>query len=377
MVGSDTLLFPDTGVDFLNALKTSILYSRQTYSYTNVISPYGRDSEEAAQMDALMEQAKTLQFRHGPKRRFLEYATFVSEHNDDLKMLYSEGVLKYPGVEGHAAFQKVAPANWERMREVAERLVNNSDDPAVAPIFQAYECHIPCLMDFLGPEAGILSDPEWMPHWLFTLYLASLSILAERIGVGLMSWSLPFQNAVWAARKLLLTDDASVLRIGERRSLEARLGTAALARYLPAADDLPFEEILEIRQRYAAELEGFRTGIRELVTQIDPTKPPADVDLALHDLVTSKIDPAIRNLQSALYSARLDVLKKVGQSWNSLAQATVPFVLSFAAGAPLSVSGIVALLGPIAGAAIEAEVERRKLLHASQWSILLKLQNSR
>jgi len=375
MLGSDILLFPDTGDEFIRALKTSVLYSRRTFAYTNVLSPYVSGSQEVILMHSLMKRAQEMEMGPGPKRRFVEYAAFVATHNSDLVMLQKEGVLEYPGDRASEALQKLAPSDLERVREIAERLMN-STDPMVSPILKAYECQVPTLMDFIGAEIGAWSDPEWMRYWFFTLYLASLSVIAERMGIALISWSSPFQDAVWAARTLLLTGEESGLSAVGRRAAEARLGTIALERYLPISEDLPFQEILEIRQKRDAELEAFRIGIRELATQIDPTHPPENVELAIHDIVASKIDPAVRNLQAAVYSSRLDVIKKLGQSWNSLATATVPFVLSFAAGAPLSVSAAIALLGPIASSLIEAEVDRRKLLHASQWSILLTLKNS-
>lgn len=91
----------------------------------------------------------------------------------------------------------------------------------------------------------------------------------------------------------------------------------------------------------------------------------------------------MRDLNTALYSSRMDSFTKVtkfGKSWKSVATGVVPAVLSFAAGAPLDVSTILATggvvgssLGVIGNSLLEGIVERKKLRRASQWSILLRL----
>ena len=45
--------------------------------------------------------------------------------------------------------------------------------------------------------------------------------------------------------------------------------------------------------------------------------------------------------------------------------------------APRDVSAVVGLLGAIGQAFFDAEIEKRKLLHASQWSALIRLDTLR
>jgi hypothetical protein len=138
-------------------------------------------------------------------------------------------------------------------------------------------------------------------------------------------------------------------------------------------DDLPTEEILEIRRKRRPELERLQSSLAELATKVDPTGPHATIDLQIHDLVAGKVDPAVRDLDSALYSARMEALKKIGQSMESLAGAVIPLVMSVAVGAHTDVKGPASVLGGILGPLIGGEIERHRILNASQWSILLRL----
>jgi hypothetical protein len=218
-------------------------------------------------------------------------------------------------------------------------------------------------------------DPDRLRLVLFGAEMSLLLANAEQLGVGLSTWSEDFQEAAWAVRKILLRRARAPVNVLDRRGVETRLGQVILETYLPTVEDLPLEEILEIRRRRSPELAAFRSGVREIAAQIDPAKPPKDLGLALHDIMSIKVDPAIRNLKAAMYSARLDALKKLGQSWESLAKITVPAALAFAAGAHLDVAALAGVAGAISSTLIDGVVERKKLLHGSQWGVLVKLQD--
>ena len=210
---------------------------------------------------------------------------------------------------------------------------------------------------------------------LFALYLAAISWQSERSGIAVLCVSKLHQQAVWAARDLFgLADDGNV--IAERRLIQAKVGDTVIQRYLPDVDSMHFEDILELRTKCNDELTAFRIGLSEIAAQVDTTQPIERQRLQIEDVISTKVDPAVRNLEVALWSARADILKKVTPSWDSLARATVPFVISVAVGAPMNIQAALAAIGgfvAIAGPFIESEVDRRKLLHASQWTILLKL----
>jgi hypothetical protein len=131
------------------------------------------------------------------------------------------------------------------------------------------------------------------------------------------------------------------------------------------------------RTKALYELEAFRIGIAEVVAQIDPTLPPDRLALAMHDLISIKIEPSVQALKASLYSCRLEALRKIGRSSSSAAAATFPAVIAFAAGAPLDASLILSFLGAAAGAALDATIESRKLAYASQWSLLLRLRKTK
>jgi hypothetical protein len=155
------------------------------------------------------------------------------------------------------------------------------------------------------------------------------------------------------------------------------LAQAVLVRYVPEVDSLEFEEVLELRVRCRAELESFRGGLMEIAVQVDLTKSIEDQRLQIEDMISSKIDPALRTLEASLRSARLDILKKLSPSWDALAKAAIPFTVSAAVGASLNLQaalGVAGAISIIAAPFVEAAVERKKLLNASQWSILLELQ---
>jgi hypothetical protein len=134
-----------------------------------------------------------------------------------------------------------------------------------------------------------------------------------------------------------------------------------------------------LRHRRQSELDQFRVGLGKLATQVDLTVPSGHIELQIADLVSSQIDPAVHDLEAALSASRRDVVKKLGDSPKYVA-ATIPFVISVAAGAPMDVQAALACIGSFAalvGPWLSAQVERSNLLHASQWSILLRLKKHR
>ena len=88
MIGSDTLLFPDTGPDFLRALRTAVLYSKQVHVLT---MPDIRMAEVMTK--AFDDSGKGSVDRHTVPKRLSEYFTFVLESHKDLSLLKNAGVL--------------------------------------------------------------------------------------------------------------------------------------------------------------------------------------------------------------------------------------------------------------------------------------------
>ncbi len=200
--------------------------------------------------------------------------------------------------------------------------------------------------------------------------LAGLASVCAKSGIAPLFASPIFQKAFWAAQQIFSPlEESDLPSVGQRAAIQAQLAHAVLERHLPAVDALPIATILEVRRKRFPEIERFRTGLAELATQVDLSR---DVQAQVSDLVSSKIDPALLDLQAALHSARMDALR-IGQSWQAIAGATVPMMVSHAAGASVGVNAYVGAVGAILGPLLGAAIDRNKLTHANKWSILLRL----
>jgi len=82
LLGFDTLIFPDTGREFIGALKTAVLYSDHVYVNTR-ISPLPEE--------AIRAFAKATGI---PPTRANSYFEFVAEHAQSFSALESAGVLE-------------------------------------------------------------------------------------------------------------------------------------------------------------------------------------------------------------------------------------------------------------------------------------------
>jgi hypothetical protein len=201
-------------------------------------------------------------------------------------------------------------------------------------------------------------------------YLFALIGMAENRELMLTSWSPVFRGLVWDLQRLI-GSDGSVPRL----TSEARLAQVVFERRLPRIDDLPIEEVLKIREKRRSELDGFRTGLSELAVNIDTAQTHDVVERQIADLVSTRIDPAVRELRAAIAASRLDSLKRVfRRSWTVMAaKATLPAILAYLGTGRIEVGAAVAALGSVILPFAEASLEKRKLLTQSPWSLLLKL----
>jgi hypothetical protein len=399
MLSSDVILFPDSGPEFLRTLKTAVLYADRVHTCRFEL-PISLEQlrELATKIDqGLQLQGVVPELVSSQVRRSLAFLQFILETEEQIALLAATGILprpRWPVVLEAVRKPSQSPSPFQYdMPTIFARLTDDRDKVTIALKRGLLE-YPPGILDLLpmvlvllhaqriiGDEyvVGIafFSEP---PGRLFVLavVLASLSISAETFGSVLLSDSPVFQAAIWAARDLLNvcpTGDA----VADRKAITTRMGKVAVERNLPRADDLQLEQLLEIRTKYRPELEAFRSALAELATQIDPAQPLDKINLQIQDLVTTKVDPEIHTLRSALRIARINALKKMGPSLVSLAKRTVTATIAVAAGAPLDIVAAATLmssLGPIGSMAtqvFEGEVERKKLRCASQWSVLLRL----
>jgi hypothetical protein len=207
---------------------------------------------------------------------------------------------------------------------------------------------------------------------MFLKYLLGLIELAEANALTLTSWSPVFRNLIWDLQKAFGTETSA-----GRAHAAARICQVVFERRLPRADDLPLEEVLRIRERRHDELEAFRIAVAELTVKIDGTQTHDRLERQISDLVSTRIDPAVRKLRAAVAVSRLDAIKRVfRRSWTAIAaRATLPAVLAYFGSGRIEVStaAAVAGLGSLILPVAQAEIDRRKLLTSSPWSLLLRL----
>ena len=394
MIAPPTLLFPDTGEDFIRALRAAVLYSEQVNLYT-ITDPRLAEPILLGYDEAVRQLGNGV-FRateHPRMRRVLEYCRFIKDNQATFTLLTEAGVLQSRELltdSGKKAFD-VATASHKKAQLKLNNLLQNKDDKQISGLFTSLQTasislpplstDVACILNCL--IAGNTDMPEfWETETEIdrlastAIYLMYIAVNAEALGTLCSTWQPSLRNALWALRNFVSTEEVKD-HVHTRNKITDVVARTVLERSLPRADDLPFEELLHMRERRGAELEAFRIGIAEVVAQIDPTLPPDRLALAMHDLISIKIEPSVQALKASLYSCRLEALRKIGRSSSSAAAATFPAVIAFAAGAPLDASLILSFLGAAAGAALDATIESRKLAYASQWSLLLRLRKTK
>jgi hypothetical protein len=393
MIGADVLVFPESGPEFLRALKMAVLYADRAHALT-LEFPFPGMAK--ALSDALPATAAN--------KKLLQHLRFLDGAHETLALLVRERVLVLPGEilqESLSSFAReltVSPQTallTEEHFEGGDRLKRFGRCCPLNFIEWLYQLSLWTFGLAAGLKRLNIATPfdapdvvehahkfnalvDAVPEWARPLaYLTMLMVVAEHRGIVPVSWSPVFSDSLRAVR-LAFSECLPGDVLSTRHTVQARLAQVVLARHLPAVDDLPFEEVLEIRRQRHAELEAFRAAIRTLSASVDPTEPSDTLALDLDDIVATQVDPALRDLQNAMYSNRLEALKTISKSWESLAKALVPFSVAHAASAPLDIQAVAAVVGGLAamGPLIAAEIERHRLVHCSQWSLIFHLRKA-
>ncbi|PWT99843.1 MAG: hypothetical protein C5B51_26390 [Terriglobia bacterium] len=407
MIGSEVLLFPETGPRFMRALKSAALYSNRVHALT--VRPFLKAElmgDFARRLDADCRPTDTPEMVN-LHRRTAAYLYFLRDNFDDLLSLADEHILVLPewgniftrwnaaalnrGGQADSAFQPITarfqgvhcgPAKetlirfldiWPPTIYDASGLILMSQCGWVPPSSIDSNRPLPDVQSYISWSSTLFGSKSEYALLPFYLYLLGIILYSEFLGAPMLSVSPAYIAAIRLASEIAGFSTNQSALTGSRGPAYAELGQAIVERYLPVVDDLPCAEILEIRRKSHPELEALRSGMAEMVAQLDFAVTPEIHRIQVQDLVAARIDPAVRDLQSKIYSARMDALKRIGQSWDSFAKMMVPFALSYAAGAPLNISAALSAIGPFLSGVIEYQSEKRKLLHASQWAILLKL----
>ena len=370
MLGRDVLVFPDTGEDFVRTLRTAALCAGRVHCLT-FVAPRDKARRLGSILEEVRRRAGELAgHKEHALSRFQDYAAFLRD-NPDLWAAKEAGVLQPLQESTIDAFLDSVKNGMTSFAEssVCERRWS----PMARKLARAaYKCP-PSLFDLemlTLPEHSVL-DFDLVLQALFLKYLLGLIVLAETKALTLTSWSPEFRNVIWDCRRLI--GDSEFSPQG-RSAYEARIAQVVFERRLSRVDDLPLEEVLRIRERRQEELEAFRIGVAVLAAKVDTTQSRELIDRQISDLVSTHIDPAVRKLRAAVAASRLDSLKRVfRRSWTAIAaKATLPAILAYSVGKSIEFSAVVAALGAVALPFAEAEIDRRKLLSASEWSLLLR-----
>jgi hypothetical protein len=218
----------------------------------------------------------------------------------------------------------------------------------------------------------------------FQGYLAFLAGMAQQQHAILGTWSLDFQHQLMMAVDELSQGGPIAAKPSwdkedtrpRRQATEVALANSVLEQFLPAVDDLSFHDILELRNSCKSEIKGFQVSIQKLATTIELAGSPAEQASELRDRISADVEPAVRDLEAKLLSARWGLLKGLPTKLGLATVATMA-VRFFASGVP---SDIVTLLtaavttgAAAASAAVDVKLQRNELLREHQWSMVFRL----
>ena len=423
-----TLIIPDTGPDFLQAIRLASLYSDQVHVFTLT----NRDLATQLQMilrlteldiaSAIINEVLGLKKQVEADRDVSrvtetmdsitpedEYLQFCIDHSDDLTMLKEENILRSITDDVFSRFMKDRGASLtSNLKEVtkildtAKNTIQESDPKKslrqVKDMFAEFEEPPPCVSSLMelvfhlaiefGHERGSISedlgdllsnDDEVIPLTAFAAYLLTASYISICSNLTTMTWDRRYEGAMFRCHEVIRRGMPNINHeLARRATISHQLGKLVLEEEVPNVSDLPFDEILDIRRRRGPELEAFRAGLRQLAADIDPTLSPKSMQLAVDEKIATVVKPAVRALKIGVSELQLDAYKRLFPSAREIEAAVIPAVLSLSMN-PVPES--TAMLGTVAVAARKLyefifgqAVDKKKLLEASPWSILYRIQ---
>jgi hypothetical protein len=394
MIGTDVFLVPDTGDSFLCCLKTAVMFSER-------VCCIGALAPEV--VNHAVENGRQL----GPQSR--QFLDACAQHESDFALLRREGII--PGADDSPKVE-VPYVNSDSFLEgmiirsifhdkVIHKLVRSNKLPADALelcgrnaamrtcppscwhlLQETYSKH------FQGTkEMRDLLKPEVFDRLMFDIYLKTLVDIADHFGAVIMSYSRSFEDSIRKIRNVpsMFAENASeadVKAISEQARLQwaaNKLAHTLLSRDLPRVHDLPMEEVLELRRKHRDQIAAFRIGLGEVAAQIDETRAPEQDWVQINRLILAHVDPALADLRAAIKNSRIDALKRLGQSWQTLAAASIGAAVTYTmtGGTQIALTGLAGVLTPMIGAFVSGHLEKRKLMNASRWSLLISIDEGR
>src|SRR5579863_5917426 len=95
-------------------------------------------------------------------------------------------------------------------------------------------------------------------------------------------------------------------------------------------------------------------------------------------LIRSKVDPAVADLKAGIRNSKLDMLKNLYGPKETAAAATVSVGVSYVTHGTTPgnvLASLIAVLFPALSALASGRLERRRLMGASRWSLLIDVEN--
>lgn len=167
--------------------------------------------------------------------------------------------------------------------------------------------------------------------------------------------------------------------IARREAIKNRLGDLVLTSTIPDVSELPIENILELRDRRAAELEWFRVSLRKLAAGISPELEGEELIRAMLNAIDVEVQPALHELQASLDVTDSSAMRKLFTVKPEHIAGLISFSISSALGLPLDASAGLAGAGIAASKLFgftEKELTKKEKLRSSPWSVLFHLQHA-
>lgn len=168
--------------------------------------------------------------------------------------------------------------------------------------------------------------------------------------------------------------------IRQRADITNQLGELVLTEMVPNVSELPLDAILDIREKRRSEIMAFQDGLAQVAADIDCTLGQEALEFALDTRLKQVFKPALRDLNRAVDETRVEGYRKLLEPDKEMALTFVPMTISLSMGAPVAVTaanGAFPLLAKLYEFTVGKIVDRNKLIKASPWSILFRLQQKK
>lgn len=221
--------------------------------------------------------------------------------------------------------------------------------------------------------------PDWLPPIVSFPELYSFMTLVSII--ALYEQKCPYVCDSFILNRMIshvfmkgLPDIPTIIleKVNELGFKESFLALEILKTHLPRLAFSHIDDVLEARTKMADELQGFRTEVAALSTEIKSNPFDKDFPREVESIIAGKVNPTINALRRKLETASDKLLIKLAKQLKS-PKSYVPLLASTLANVP-AVYMIAVSCGLVtAEAALETYFERREAMNSTGLSFLLKV----